>query len=90
MKVDLTELRKDIESELKGLEQRRSTLLKRLELIQGVQDIVEESMGDSGDFRIQKALERMGDGAEETSEGKAKTGDDDQEEEPPIRLAIGS
>lgn len=88
MKVDLVELKKDVESELKGLEQRRATLVKRLELIQGVQDIVEESIGDSGDFRIQKALERMGDGAQEDAEGKAS--EDEQEEEPPIRLAIGS
>jgi hypothetical protein len=88
MKVDLVELKKDIEAELKGLEQRRSTLLKRLELIQGVQDIVEESMSDSGDFRIQKALERMGDAAKESEEGKG--GEEEQEEEPPIRLAIGS
>jgi hypothetical protein len=88
MKVDLVELKKDVESELKGLEQRRGTLLKRLELIQGVQDIVEESLGDSGDFRIQKALERMGDGKEEESEEKGSEGE--QEEEPPIRLAINS
>ncbi len=88
MKVDLVELKKDVESELKGLEQRRGTLLKRLELIQGVQDIVEESLGDSGDFRIQKALERMGDATEESAEDKGS--EDEQEEEPPIRLAIGS
>lgn len=88
MKVDLVELRKDVESELKGLEQRRTTLVKRLELIQGVQDIVEESMSDSGDFRIQKALERMGDSPDESSEEKSS--DDEQEEEPPIRLAINT
>ena len=45
-------------------------------------------MSDSGDFRIQKALERMGDAAKESEEGKG--GEEEQEEEPPIRLAIGS
>ncbi len=88
MKVDLVELRKDVESELKGLEQRRAMLVKRLELIQGVQDIVEESLSDSGDFRIQKALERMGDGTGESPDEKGS--DEEQEEEPPIRLAIGT
>jgi ABC-type hemin transport system ATPase subunit len=59
MKVDLGELKKQIETELRGMEQRRTQLLKNLEQIQGVLEIVEETMGESEDFRIQKALERM-------------------------------
>ncbi len=59
MKVDLGELKKQIETELRGMEQRRTQLLRNLEQIQGVLEIVEETMGESEDFRIQKALERM-------------------------------
>jgi len=86
MKVDLDELTKDIEAELKGLETRRHVLTKRLELIKGVKEIVEEALSDSEDFRIQKALERMsGD-----SKDEAEDNEEEVEEDPPLRIAIGN
>lgn len=81
MKVDLGELRKQIEAELKNLEQRRSSLMKNLEQITAVQEIVEETMGESEDFRIQKALERMSD------EAQQETAEDQEDEEPEIKIA---
>jgi hypothetical protein len=88
MKVDLDELTKDIEGELKGLETRRNVLTKRLELIKGVKDIVEEALSDSEDFRIQKALERMSGDSDDESEETEK--EEEVEEDPPLRIAIGN
>jgi len=88
MKVDLDELTKDIEGELKGLETRRHVLTKRLELIKGVKEIVEEALSDSEDFRIQKALERMSGDSSDESEDTEK--EEDMEEDPPLRIAIGN
>ena len=86
MKVDLDELTKDIEAELKGLETRRHVLTKRLELIKGVKEIVEEALSDSEDFRIQKALERMSGDSKDEPEDK----EEEMEEDPPLRIAIGN
>ena len=88
MKVDLDELTKDIEAELKGLETRRHVLTKRMELIKGVKEIVEEALSDSDDFRIQKALERMSTDSEDESEEKEKK-EEDADEDPPLRIAFG-
>ena len=88
MKVDLDELKKDIEAELKGLETRRHVLTKRMELIKGVKEIVEEALSDSEDFRIQKALERMSTDSPEESEGKDKEAEN-LDEDPPLRIAFG-
>ncbi len=89
MKVDLDELTKDIEAELKGLETRSHVLTKRLELIKGVKDIVEEALSDSEDFRIQKALERMSGESADESEDKEKE-EGLEEEDPPLRIAFGN
>jgi predicted DNA-binding protein len=88
MKVDLDELKKDIEAELKGLETRRHVLTKRMELIKGVKEIVEEALSDSEDFRIQKALERMSTDSTEESDEKDKEGEN-LDEDPPLRIAFG-
>jgi len=85
MKVDLDELRVEVEAELHGMEQRRLLLVKRLEQIKAVQEIVEESMGGNGEFRIQKALERMSTRPDGPS---AKDSEEAEEDEPKIRLAV--
>lgn len=88
MKIDLDELRKEIEAELEGLEGRRRLLLKRLDAIKSVLEIVEETLSESDDLRIQHAIKRISTQAGDDEKTLVK--DEDLQKEPPIRLAFNT
>ncbi|GAB4242825.1 MAG: hypothetical protein Kow00109_18540 [Acidobacteriota bacterium] len=90
MKVDLEELQKEIESQLELLENRRRILLKRQEAIKHVLEIVEETLSESDDFRIQNAIKRISQQAEAADNAETEEIDEDLQEEPPIRLAFNT
>jgi len=88
MKIDLDELRKEIEAELEGLEGRRRLLLKRLDAIKSVLEIVEETLSESDDLRIQHAIKRIS--TQTGDDEKTLVKDEDLQKEPPIRLAFNT
>jgi hypothetical protein len=89
MKVDLNQLKTDIEEELKFIEEKRQVLTRSLEQIQSVEKLVSFRREEGTDGKIslsrfphfEKALEETA-----GDEQQAEPVSDDDEDEPKVRI----